>query len=198
VKISEQSENDVTRPIIEYDPNAKIQVKDPSKHSGTMSSHTEYTLKGKYYFENLQDDQGEFSINRRYKEFYSLRNIITKNWPGFFIPAIPPKVKLGKNEEIVVQERCYLLNRFMKDISEITYLWESDEVRMFIRPNMSVAQSLSLLPAPTTDETLEKMIRFMKVNVYTPDTTVSRYAESIRDFVISSKNIFPLLAKFKQ
>lgn len=190
VKGDERAEYEDTRPVIEYDPNAKIKVMDPSKHSGTISGHTEYTLKG-------IDEQGEFSVTRRYKEFYSLRNLLTKNWPGFFIPAIPPKVKLGKNDEDVVQERCYLFNRFMRHISEIPYLWDSEELKLFLRPALSVSQSLNLLPAPTTDEILKKMQISMKVNQDTDDIMVNRYAESIRDFVINSKEIFPLLVKFK-
>lgn len=191
IKVSGQQEHlDHTRPIIEYDPNAKIAVMDPSKHSGTISNHTEYTMKGK-------DDQGEINVNRRYKEFYTLRSLLTRNWPGFFIPAIPPKVKIGKNDDEIVQERCYLFNRFMRDISEIPYLWESEEIKMFLRPALSVSESLNLLPAPTTDDTLLKMKATMKVKEEVDDFTVNKYSEYIRDFVINSKDIFPLLAKFK-
>ena len=180
---------DFTRPIIEYDPDAKIKVMEPSTVSGMFSRYTEYTLKG-------EDEQGEFSVTRRYKEFYTLRSIIVKNWPGFYIPAIPPKVKLGKTGAQVVQERCYLFNKFMKKISEINYLWDSLEVKMFIRPQMGVSESLSLLPAPTSDEKLERMKLVMKVNEDLDDLTVNRYSESIRDFVICSKDIFPLLNRF--
>lgn len=180
---------DLTRPIIQYDPNAKINVMNPSTVSGTFTGYTEYTLKG-------EDEQGEFSINRRYKEFYTLRSLLVKNWPGFYIPAIPPKVKLGKTDDHIVQERCYIFDRFMKSISDISYIWDSLEVKMFIRPQVGVSESLSLLPAPTSDEKLERMRLVMKVNEDLDDITLNRYCENIRDFVISSKDIFPLLNKF--
>lgn len=95
---AELPQANITRPIIEYDPNAKIVVSDPSKASGGISGHTEYKLKG-------TDSQGEFDINRRYKEFYMLRSLLSKNWPGFYIPSIPLKVTLNKMEESIVQER---------------------------------------------------------------------------------------------
>ena len=189
-KIELPQAND-TRPIIEYDPNAKVIVSDPMKTSSGLGGHTEYKLKG-------VDNQGEFDITRRYKEFYMLRSLLSKNWPGFFIPSIPTKVTLGKMEVNVIQERCYLLNRFMKNISEIPFLWDSDEVRLFIRPNMSVSQWLSLIPAPTVQDLYTKIQRFIGVDENVDDITVNRYAESIRDFVINSKNIFPLLSKFNK
>lgn len=187
----EEQAADVTRPIIEYDPNAKIKVSDPEKaSSGVVGNHTEYKIKG-------ANSDGDFDATRRYKEFYSLRNILTRNWPGFYIPAIPPKVKIGKMEDNVVQERCYLFNRFMKDISEIPYLWESNEVKVFIKPNMSVSQALTLIANPTPEELYNKILKVTQLNPEIDDGKVSRYSDAIRDFVIKSKDIFPLLVKFK-
>lgn len=183
-------ENDITRPIIEYDPNAKITVSEPIKLSGTIGGHTEYKIKG-------SNGDGDFDGNRRFKEFYNLRHVLTRNWPGFYIPAIPPKVKIGKLEDNIVQERCYLFNRFMKDLSEIPYLWESTEVKMFIKPNMSVSQAMSLIPVPTPEDLYERALKVTQINPVFDEGLVSRYSDAIREFVISSKEIFPLLAKFK-
>lgn len=94
----EVPQSNVTRPIIEYDPDAKITVSDPAKTTGGISKHTEYKVKG-------ADSQGEFDISRRYKEFYNLRALLSKNWPGFYIPSIPTKVTIGNMEDGVVQER---------------------------------------------------------------------------------------------
>jgi hypothetical protein len=180
----------MTRPIIEYDPNAKITVSEPIKLSGTIGGHTEYKIKG-------SNIDGDFDANRRFKEFYTLRNVLTNNWPGFFIPAMPPKVKIGKMEEIIIQERCYLFNRFMKDISDIPYLWESTEVKMFIKPSMSVNQAMSMIVVPTVEELYERTLKVTQIDPAIDDNYVGKYNDSIRDFVISSKEIFPLLTKFK-
>jgi hypothetical protein len=183
-------EHNITRPIIEYDPNAKITVSEPIKLSGTIGGHTEYKIKG-------SNSDGDFDANRRFKEFYTLRNVLTNNWPGFFIPAMPPKVKIGKMEEIIIQERCYLFNRFMKDISDIPYLWESTEVKMFIKPSMSVNQAMSMIVIPTVEELYERTLKVTQIDPAIDDGYVSKYNDSIREFVISSKEIFPLLTKFK-
>ena len=100
-------------------------------------------------------------------------------------------------EESIIQERWYLLNRFMNNISETPYFWESDEVKLFIRPNMNVAQCLSLIPAPTVQQIYEKVQKYSGVDEKVDDLTVNRYSESIRDFILTSRNIFPLLSKFK-
>jgi len=86
----------------------------------------------------------------------------------------------------------------MKDISEIPYLWISDEVKTFIKPGMSVSQALSLIAAPTPEQLYERIVTVTGINPDTiDDSKLSRYSDSIRDFVISSKDIFPLLGKFK-
>lgn len=90
-----------------------------------------------------------------------------------------------------------MFNRFMKDISEIPHLWASDEVKVFIRPNMSVSQAMSLIPAPTPEDLLKKMVKVTGIDPNVDDMKVTRYSEAIRDFVINSKDIFPLLVKFK-
>ncbi len=64
---------------------------------------------------------------RRYKEFHTFREVLTKRFPGFFVPPIPPKV-FKKMDKKIVSERCYLLNRFMDLLSSDQYLWDSDEV----------------------------------------------------------------------
>ena len=90
------------------------------------------------------------------------------------------------------------MNRFLKDISELPYLWECNEVKTFIKPNMGVSQALSLVATPTPEETFERVMKTTNINYETIDEAkVNRYSDSIRDFVIGSKDIFPLLAKFK-
>jgi hypothetical protein len=85
----------------------------------------------------------------------------------------------------------------MKDISEIPYLWDSNEVKIFIKPNMSVSQAMSVIANPTPEELYNKILKVTQINPEIDDGKVSRYSDSIRDFVIKSKDIFPLLVKFK-
>lgn len=63
---------------------------------------------------------------------------------------------------------------------------------------MGVSQCLSLIPAPTVQELYTKIQKFIGVDEKIDDMTVNRYADYIRDFVINSRDIFPLLSKFKK
>jgi len=86
----------------------------------------------------------------------------------------------------------------MKEISETPHFWESDEVKTFIKPNMGVGQALSLIAAPTAESIFERVVKTTGINHEDiDDSKVNRYTDSIREFVLSSKDIFPLLAKFK-
>jgi sorting nexin-1/2 len=63
------------------DPKSKVfSVSNPVKTGG----HIKYTIVG-------VDSDGEFTEVRRFKEFYSLRNILVQRWPGIYIPALPEK-----------------------------------------------------------------------------------------------------------
>ena len=37
------------------------------------------------------DSSGPFTGQKRYSDFYQLRAVLSRRWPGFFIPAVPPK-----------------------------------------------------------------------------------------------------------
>ena len=70
------------------------------------SGHTTYKIQG-------TDKSGEFDIVRRYREFFALRNSLRRRWVGFYVPGIPPKKPIGNKDEITVNERWYLLNKFL-------------------------------------------------------------------------------------
>jgi hypothetical protein len=57
-------------------------VTNPVIQESRMKKHVLYTING-------SDAQGGFSVERRYKEFEQLRNIMVFNWPGCFIPGLP-------------------------------------------------------------------------------------------------------------
>ena len=50
----------------------------------------------------------------------------------------------------------FFLDRFMKDISQLPYLYESEEFRTFVRPPGDLDKALSALPKITTDDLLKK------------------------------------------
>lgn len=89
---------------------AKISVTDPTKVGGGMGgAHMTYKVCG-------EDKKGTFEVVRRYKEFLVFRALLSKRYPGFFIPPIPEKVVKNMNQKLI-EERCYLLNRFLQQLS---------------------------------------------------------------------------------
>ena len=58
------------------------------------------------------------------------------NWPGIYIPHIPPKKAVGNKDIEFVIERMYFLERFTMKISQIEYLRNCEEMKIFARPEM--------------------------------------------------------------
>ena len=62
-------------------------VSDPVK-----GGHTTYTVRG-------HDDDGPFEGSRRYNDFFTVRDHLVKNWPGVYVPPIPPKKMTGNKDD---------------------------------------------------------------------------------------------------
>ena len=77
--------------MMTVDEDSKVAVSEPKKVSGGIGSHIAYKLKG-------EDTHGEFEVVRRYKEFLTFRETLTKRYPGFFVPPIPEKVAKNMNK----------------------------------------------------------------------------------------------------
>lgn len=72
----------------------QINVAEPIKKTvtGGISIHVLYKIHG-------IDKNGEFCIYRRYNDFWCIREAMLRNWPGCFIPPIPKKKTLVKENE---------------------------------------------------------------------------------------------------
>jgi sorting nexin-1/2 len=79
---------------------------------------------------------GPFDGNRRYNHFHALRNTLSQNYPGIFIPGIPPKKAVGNKDIDFVIERRYFLERFFLQLSTINYLRKVKEMEIFARPEI--------------------------------------------------------------
>lgn len=71
-------------------PHARPLISVTSPELSNSGTHTVYKITGK-------DPEGPFSVYRRYKEFASIRKILTENWPGCYIPQIPGKKMIVKS-----------------------------------------------------------------------------------------------------
>lgn len=84
-------------------------------------AHSEYSLghptllNGKYVVYKVSgvDSHGPFEGNRRYNEFFLLRQVIVANWPGIYVPSTPSKKLVGNKDVRFIIERRYYLERFI-------------------------------------------------------------------------------------
>lgn len=90
-----------------------------------LLSYTLYVIEGKY-------NNVDFTIERRYSEFLSFRDLLTKNWPGFFIPPIPPKKAFGSKEEGFLKMRMKYLQQFFNRLFSCPHLFSSIETKIFL------------------------------------------------------------------
>jgi sorting nexin-1/2 len=109
----------------------KISIIDTDIKADKLIKHTLYSISG-------EDSSGSFACLRRYKEFSTLRNILVLQWPGFYIPQIPPKqmiVKLiqGNLHQDFIQIRRKLLDYFLKEVARFEYLYSSEAFQSFVR-----------------------------------------------------------------
>lgn len=44
----------------------------------------------------VKGEEGEYAVPRRFSDFVVLREILKENWPGVFIPPLPPKQQIVK------------------------------------------------------------------------------------------------------
>jgi hypothetical protein len=64
--------------------NVKISIEFHSKYKG---KHIIYRVFG-------SDPNGEYESQRRYNDFLTLRVILVSQWPGCYIPKLPPKKRI--------------------------------------------------------------------------------------------------------
>jgi sorting nexin-1/2 len=132
-------------PDREEDPKVKLfDVKNPIKQSG----HIKYTVSG-------VDSEGPFDQQRRFREFFALKNTLAIRWPGIYIPALPEK-KVGNKDGAFIEERRNLLERFMKDLARFDFLTDSKEFKIFAREKGDIEKMLSTLVKQTPMQVLEK------------------------------------------
>jgi PX domain len=103
-----------------YEP-PEIEVLEPIVKSGAASKHHVYKVKGR-------DHLGEFEVMRRFREFDNLRRVFYSRFLGLYVPPIPEKKAMGNTEGLFIEERLYFLDRFMKEVCQLPYLYESEEL----------------------------------------------------------------------
>ena len=93
-----------------------------------------------------------------------LRNVLFHRFMGLYVPPIPEKKAMGNTEDVFVQERRFFLDKFMKDIAGLPYLYESQEFAIFLRPAGELETCFNQLPLLTTDQMLARFREVIPVD----------------------------------
>ena len=125
----------------------QLYVSDPVLIKDGVTPYTSYTLKGKGLPE---------SLNRRYRDFDALRKKLVERWPGVFIPNIPHKKTIGSTDKGTVELRIEQINRFLKKLSNIDYLFKSDEMELFLQNSSNIPKILDNIKEESYQEKLKK------------------------------------------
>lgn len=169
-----------------------ISVSEPTIKNG---SHHVYKVKG-------YDHNGEFEVFRRFREFDQFRKTLYSRFVGLYVPPIPAKKAVGKKDELLVEERQFFLDRFMRSICELPYLYESDELQTFLRPPAQfatdVTRALETMPRLTTDDLLIRFRNCMPVNEMAGEFKIKAHNEAINEFVRECKDYLEQLEAFKK
>lgn len=148
-----------------------------------LLNYTMYVVEGKY-------DEREFQVERRYSEFLSYRDILAKNWPGFFIPPIPPKKAFGSKEEGFLKMRLKYLQQFFNRVFSCPHLTASPETKIFFEPKV-----LKFLKIP------KELYYKSYLEIY---DAYEEYLPFLRDYEINDKikeyvnNFYFLLIRLKE
>ena len=122
-------------------------VSDPIYIKDGVTGYTSYSLQGSKIQETL---------SRRYRDFDALRKKLVERWPGVFIPNIPHKKTVGNTDKEIVGMRIQMINRFLKKLSQIDYLFNSDEMELFLQNSSNVGKTLENIKEQTYEELLKK------------------------------------------
>ena len=125
----------------------EMYVSDPQYIKEGVKGFTFYSLKGTKVPE---------ALSRRYRDFDSLRKKMVERWPGIFVPKLPNKKKVGNKGKKISLIRVEMLNRFLKKISKIKYLMESEEMSLFLQNTSNIAKTLDGMKIPNYEDLSKK------------------------------------------
>ena len=125
----------------------EMYVSDPVYTKDGVKGYTSYSLNGSRVPEPL---------SRRYRDFDALRKKLVERWPGIFVPNIPHKKKVGNKGKRIIGLRVEMINRFLKKLSKIDYLFNSEEMDLFLQNSSSVSKTLDGLKVENYEDLLKK------------------------------------------
>ena len=125
----------------------EMYVSDPQYIKEGVKGFTFYSLKGSHVPED---------ISRRYRDFDALRKKMVERWPGVFIPKLPNKKNLSNKGKKLSLIRVEMINRFLKKVSKINYLLNSEEMKLFLQNTSNFGKAFDNLKTQNYEDLSKK------------------------------------------
>ena len=164
----------------------QLYVSDPVLNKEGVTQFTSYTMQGSKIPEPL---------SRRYRDFDALRRKFIERWPGVFIPNIPHKKTMGSTDKEIVDLRVEIINRFLKKLSKIEYLFNSDEMELFLQNSNNIPKTLDNIKPDSYQELLKKYSSVFTDYDDNFDTIAGKTEQD--DFYKKLNIIYPKLRTFR-
>ena len=165
---------------------SEMYVSDPVYTKDGVKGYTSYKLNGSRVPETL---------NRRYRDFDALRKKLVERWPGIFIPNIPHKKKVGYKSKRIIGLRLEMINRFLKKLSKIEYLFNSEEMDLFLQNSSSVSKTLDGLKVESYEDLLKKYTS--AISDYDENFDTKAGKEEQDKFLKKLNEIYPKVKHFR-
>lgn len=122
----------------------------------------------------------EYEVFRRYQDFVWLRAELVRQYPGIFIPPLPPKKLIGNTEQMFVNERMRVLNRFL-NLCEASDVRRSQAFSLFLteHDDEAFASKNALMTKQTQNELIEDTLRRMRAMPSTQHTNKLNFPSSV-------------------
>ena len=163
-----------------------LYVCDPVINKDGVTSFTSYSLKGTRTPEPR---------SRRYRDLDALRRKFVERWPGVFIPNIPHKKTVGSTDKGIVDLRIEQINRFLKKLSSIDYLYNSDEMELFLQNSDNIPKTLDNIKEDSYQEILKKYSQVFTDYDDNFDTIVGKNEQD--EFYKQLNAMYPKLRAFR-
>lgn len=116
-------------PISEYDgePSSwSVSVTHPQLVQTFPRAYTSYTVS------TSQSSDSATLVQRRYRDFVTLRSSLRDLHPGLILPPLPPKITIGNLNDDVVVARQRALERFLRRLVHHHQLCKDRVIGMFL------------------------------------------------------------------
>lgn len=105
-------------------------------------------------------------------------------------------LKNNFNQEFI-EERCFFLNMFYKQMVRCPYLLNSEELKLFVRPHQEIDRSLALLPKLNSAKLFEKVSPYYTLMGDIELPKLQQINLNINNFCVQCRQNLVFLEKFK-